>query len=420
MSAEAAHTKHAATFVLITVLIDAMGLGIIIPVLPQLITQLSGGEVSHGAQEAGWLGAVYAIMQFFAAPIAGALSDRYGRRPVLLGSLLGLGVDYIFLALAPTLGWLFVGRVIAGITGASFSVAQAYLADVTPLEKRSQAFGMIGAAFGAGFVLGPLLGGLVSELGVRVPFMAAAGLSLLNFIYGYFMVPESLADENRRAFSWKRANPVGALLNLSRHPGVLALMMCMGLFGIAGHANQSASSYVGIARYHWQPKDIGFFLTYVGVMIALAQGVLVGVVIKKLGQLKAAYFGFFFYILGSVLTGFASEGWMFYVFFAVQALGFISGAALGGYMSAQVPASEQGELQGATGAIMSITGAVGSLLMLNLFSYFTQPSAPIQLPGVPYFAAGALVLVAAFIFIGIQGRLKLKETAGLEGEGAVV
>ena len=407
--------KHALTFVLITILIDSMGLGIIIPGLPKLVIELSGGDLGHGAVDGGWLGAAYAVTQFFFAPVMGSLSDRFGRRPILLGSLLGLGVDYVFMAMAPTMAWLVVGRILAGIGGASFSTAQAYMADITPPERRSQAFGMVGAAFGVGFVLGPLIGGVASEYGLRVPFMVAAVLSALNFLYGYFVLPESLAPENRRPFSWRQANPIGSLAHLSRYAGVVPLMLAIGLIGISGHANQSASSYIGMARYHWEPKDIGYFLTYVGVMIALAQGVLVQVVIKRLGQLKTAYFGFFWYCLGSVLICFATEAWMFYAFFAVQALGFVMGAALQGYISAQVPANEQGELQGANGAIMSLTGVIGPLLMLYLFDYFTRPAAPIQLPGVPYLAAGILTLAAGIIFFSIHRNLRLKAEAGAEG-----
>ena len=398
--------KHALAFVLITILLDSMGLGIIIPVMPRLLTELAGGRLAEGAQEGGWLAAVYALTQFFFAPVMGSLSDRFGRRPVLLGSLLGLGIDYVFLALAPTLGWLVVGRFVAGITGASFSTAQAYLADVTPPERRSQAFGMVGAAFGVGFVLGPLLGGLAAQYGLRVPFWVAAGLSLLNFCYGLVAIPESLPPAQRRPFSWARANPVGALWHLSRYPAVLPLMLCIGLFYVAGHANQSASSYVGMARYGWGPQQIGFFLTYVGVLIAAAQGGLVRVVIAKLGQKGAAYFGFFWYCTGCVLLTFASQAWMFYAFFAVQALGFVSGAALQGYLSAQVPANEQGELQGASGSIVSLTGIIGPLLMLNVFAYFTSARAPVQLPGVPYLTAAALTLVSALVFLALQQRLR--------------
>jgi DHA1 family tetracycline resistance protein-like MFS transporter len=406
--------QHALTFVLITILIDSIGLGIIIPVMPQLITQLSGGELSAGAKEGGWLAASYAITQFFFAPLMGSLSDRYGRRPILLGSLLGLGIDYVFLAFAPTLGWLVVGRVIAGITGASFSTAQAYIADITTPEKRSQRFGMIGAAFGVGFILGPLIGGVASQYGLRVPFLVAAGLSLLNFLYGFFVIPESLAKENRRSFSWARANPFGSLLHLSKYAGVVPLILAMGLLYIAGHANQSASSYVGMERYNWGPKEIGYFLTYVGVLIAFAQGFLVQVVIKKLGQLRTAYFGFFWYVIGCVMLGFAEQEWMFYAFFVVQALGFVSGAALQGYMSAQVPANEQGELQGATGSVMSLTGIIGPLLMLNLFSFYTAKEAPLYIPGIPYFAAAALTFTAALIFLSIQRNLRLKAEAGIK------
>lgn len=400
--------RLALVFLLITIALDSMGLGIIIPVLPTLITELAGGKLSMGAQQGGWLTASYAITQFFFAPILGSLSDKFGRRPVLLGSLLGLGIDYIFLALAPTLGWLVVGRVIAGITGASFGTAQAYIADITAPEKRAQSFGLVGAAFGVGFILGPIIGGFAAEFGLRVPFWVAAGLSLLNFMYGLIAIPESLPTASRRAFNWRRANPVGSLMQLSKYEAVLPLLVCISLFFISGHANQSASSYVGMERYGWGPRDIGYFLTYVGVLIALAQGLLVRVVIAKLGQKKTAYFGYFWYFVGCVLLTFADKSWMFYAFFVVQALGFVSGAALQGYLSAQVPANEQGELQGATGSIMSLTGVLGPLLMLQLFAYFTSKAAPIYLPGVPYLAAAVLTLVSALLFIRIHYRIKVK------------
>lgn len=387
----------ALSFIFITVLIDFIGFGIILPVLPELIAKLIHGGLSDAARYGGWLLFAYAFMQFLFAPVLGGLSDRFGRRPVLLFSLFGFGIDYLFLAFAPTIGWLFVGRLVAGITGASFTTASAYIADISTPEKRAQNFGMLGAAFGLGFIIGPALGGQLGEFGTRVPFIAASALTLLNWLYGYFILPESLPKENRRKFEWKRANPVGALVQLKKYPAVAGLILSLVLIYIAVHAVQSTWTYYNMEKFHWTKKWVGYSLGFVGLMITIVQAGLIRVIIPRLGQSKSLYMGLFLYSLGMLLFGLATQGWMMFAFTVVYCLGGISGPALQGIISSHVPANEQGELQGALTSLMSVTSIVGPLLMTNLFAYFTKAGAPIQLPGAPFLFGSLLVLVSALL-----------------------
>ena len=389
--------KAALGFIFITVLVDVIGFGIIIPVMPALIRELIHGDISAASSYGGWLMFAYAIMQFLCAPILGNLSDKYGRRPVLLFSLLGFGIDYIFLALAPTIGWLFVGRIIAGITGASFTTASAYIADISAPDKRAQNFGMIGAAFGLGFIIGPLIGGILGQFGSRVPFMAAAVLTLLNWLYGYFVLPESLAKENRRPFEWKRANPLGSLVQLKKYPSVAGLIISLTLVYIAAHAVQSTWSFYNIGKFNWDEKMVGYSLAFVGFMIALVQGGLIRLIIPKIGQEKSLYIGLLLYSIGMLLFAFASEGWMMFAFCTVYCLGGIAGPALQGIISSHVPPNEQGELQGALTSLMSATSIVGPLLMTNLFSYFTRPTAPVYFPGAPFLMGAVLFLISTIL-----------------------
>jgi MFS transporter, DHA1 family, tetracycline resistance protein len=388
--------KAALGFIFVTVLVDVIGFGIIIPVMPSLIRELIQGDISAASSYGGWLMFAYAIMQFLCAPILGNLSDKYGRRPVLLFSLFGFGIDYIFLALAPTIGWLFIGRIIAGITGASFTTASAYIADISEPDKRAQNFGMIGAAFGLGFIIGPLIGGLLGQFGSRVPFIAAALLTLLNWLYGYFVLPESLAKENRRPFDWKRANPLGSLMQLKKYPAVSGLIISLTLVYIGAHAVQSTWSFYNIGKFNWDEKMVGYSLAFVGFMIALVQGGLIRIVIPKLGQEKSLYTGLLLYSIGMVLFAFATQGWMMFAFCTVYCLGGIAGPALQGIISSHVPSNEQGELQGALTSLMSATSIVGPLLMTHLFSFFTRPSAPVYFPGAP-FLMGAVLFLASTI-----------------------
>ncbi len=349
-------------FIFVTLLIDTIGFGIIIPVLPNLIIEMTHGTTSEAARIGGWLLFAFAIVQFLFAPILGGLSDSIGRRPILLGSLFGFGLDYIFLAFAPTISWLFVGRIIAGALGASFTTAAAYIADISPPEKRGQNFGMIGAAFGLGFIIGPALGGLLGSYGSRVPFLAAAGLSLLNWLYGFFILPESLKPENRRSFDWKRANPIGSLLNLKRYPVVLGLVASLVLIYVAAHAVQSNWAYYTIEKFKWEPAMIGASLAAVGLLIAIVQGGLIRIIIPAWGQKNSLYVGLLLYSLGFFLFAAATETWMMFAFLIPYCLGGIAGPAIQGIISTQVPSNEQGELQGALTSLMSVTSIIGPLL----------------------------------------------------------
>ncbi|HMH23395.1 MAG TPA: TCR/Tet family MFS transporter [Puia sp.] len=391
-------SRHAAlSFIFITVLIDFIGFGIIIPVMPELIAKLIHGDMSAAARYGGLLLFAYATMQFLFAPVMGGLSDRYGRRPVLLCSLFGFGLDYLFLAFAPSIGWLFVGRFLAGITGASFTTASAYIADISTPEKRAQNFGMLGAAFGLGFIIGPALGGQLGTLGLRVPFIASAILTLLNWLYGFFILPESLAKENRRAFDWRRANPAGALLNFKKYPAVAGLVLSLVLIYIAVHCVQSTWVYYCMEKFHWNKQWVGYSLAFVGIMITVVQAGLIRIIIPRLGQSRSLYMGLFLYSFGMLLFGLATQGWMMFAFTVVYCLGGIAGPALQGIISAHVPPNAQGELQGALTGLMSATSIVGPLLMTNLFAYFTTAGAPFQLPGAPFLAGSVLVLVSAIL-----------------------
>lgn len=381
-------------FIFITLLIDVTGLGIIIPVFPTLITELIDGNLSEASEWGGWLTFAYAIMQFIFAPILGNLSDRYGRRPVLLFSLLGFGLDYIFLAFAPTIWWLFLGRIIAGITGASFTTAAAYIADISPPEKRAQNFGLIGVAFGLGFIIGPVIGGVLGQFGPRVPFIAAAVLSLLNALYGYFVLPESLSKANRRKFEWKRANPVGSLLHLKKYPAIGGLIISLILIYIAAHAVQTTWSFYNMEKFKWNAAWVGYSLGFVGLMIAIVQGGLIRLVIPRLGQQRSVYAGLLLYTLGLVLFAFATSGWMMFLFIIPYCMGGIAGPALQGIISGYVPQNEQGELQGALTSLMSVTTIIGPLLMTYLFAYFTSVKAPVLFPGAPFLMGALLMLVS--------------------------
>lgn len=389
--------KHALTFIFITLLIDVIGLGIIIPVIPGLIEHLTGAGLSIASKYSGWLTFAYAAMQFLCSPVLGGLSDRFGRRPVLLASLIGFSIDYTFMGFAPTIGWLFVGRLISGITGASFTTAGAYIADVSPPEKRAQNFGMIGAAFGLGFIIGPVIGGLLGQYGPRVPFFAAAGLAMINALYGYFILPESLPAGNRRKFEWKRANPAGSLLRLKKYPLIVSLVASLICIYVAGHATQSTWTFYTMEKFSWNEKMVGYSLGFVGLMIALVQGGLIRVLIPKLGQKRSVYIGLLLYAVGFICFAFATQGWMMFAFMIPFALGGLAGPALQGIISSQVPSNEQGELQGALTSLMSATSIIGPLLMTYLFNFFTSPYAPVHFPGAP-FLMGALLTIASLLF----------------------
>jgi DHA1 family tetracycline resistance protein-like MFS transporter len=393
----AQHRAPALYFILITLLIDTIGFGIIIPIVPSLLIELSAGTTSEAAAYSGWLIATYAVMLFFCAPIVGALSDRYGRRPVLLGSLFGFACDYILTAFAPTLGWLFVGRAIAGIMGASFTTAAAYIADISTPENRAQNFGMIGAAFGLGFIIGPVIGGLLGGMGTRVPFMVAGGLTMLNWLYGFFILPESLKPENRRKFEWSRANPVGTLISLFRYKVVAGLFIAVGLLYLASHAVQSNWAFYTYERFKWQPNQIGFSLGVVGVVTAFVQGYLIRSLIPKLGTRRSVYIGLGLYTIGLLLFAVATQGWMMYAFTVIYCLGGLAGPAIQGVMAGVVPPNAQGELQGGFTSMMAVTAIFGPLIMNGLFAYFISPEAPQYFPGAAMALGAVLALASTLI-----------------------
>ncbi|MBK8426964.1 MAG: TCR/Tet family MFS transporter [Lewinellaceae bacterium] len=384
-------------FIFVTLLIDVIGFGIIIPVLPKLITHLTGETMSHAAQIGGWLMFSYALMQFIFAPILGGLSDQYGRRPILLVSLFGFGLDYIFQAYAPSIGWLFVGRILAGILGSSFTTASAYIADVSTPEKRAQNFGMIGAAFGLGFIIGPAIGGFLGQYGPRAPFLAAAALALLNWLYGLFILPESLAPENRRSFDWKRANPIGTLLQLRKYPVIIGMIASLVLLYIAAQAVQGAWSFYTMEKFKWDERMVGISLSFVGLVTAIVQAGLIRIIIPRLGQERGVYVGLGLYSLGFLLFAFAPEGWMMFLFLIPYCLGGIAGPSLQGLISNQVPANVQGELQGGLTSLMSLTAIVGPLLMTGIFAYFTAPDAPIYFPGAAMLTGAVLTIISTLL-----------------------
>ena len=393
----ASSRKAAMGFIFITLLIDITGLGLIIPVFPKLIEQLIGGDLSQASKWAGWLTFAYALMQFLFAPILGNLSDQYGRRPVLLFALLGFGIDYLFLAFAPTIGWLFVGRIIAGITGASITTATAYIADISNDTNRAQNFGMIGAAFGLGFIIGPVLGGLLGEYGARIPFLVAAGLALLNALYGFIVLPESLDKEHRRPFNIKRANPLGSLIQLKKYPSLGGLIGSMILVYVAAHAVQSTWTFINIEKFQWSESMIGYSLGVVGLLVVIVQGGLIRYINPAIGNERSVYIGLGLYAIGLLLFAFASQTWMMFVFLIPYCMGGIAGPALQSIISGKVPSNEQGELQGALTSLMSATSIIGPLIMTNLFAYFTSAGTPVHFAGAPFLLGSLLMLGSAFI-----------------------
>lgn len=389
--------KAALGFIFITLLIDITGWGIIIPVIPKLIEQLIHGNVSQAARVGGWLAFAYAITQFVFAPLVGNLSDKYGRRPIILISLLGFSADYVLLSLAPSIEWLFVGRIIAGITGASFTTATAYIADVSTPDNRAKNFGLIGAAFGLGFILGPVIGGLLGQYGPRVPFYAAAVLCMLNFIYGWLILPESLAPEHRRPFEWKRANPIGAYFQLQHYPSLIPLILALFVLYVGSHAVQSNWNFFTMYRFHWTEAQVGLSLGAIGVLVALVQGGLNRWINPKLGNVKSIYVGLILYTLGMLLFATATQGWMMYAFLIPYCLGGIAGPALQSQISGQVLPNQQGEIQGVLTSLMSASAIVGPPLMSGLFYHYTQPDNPIQLPGAPFILGGILMGISTLL-----------------------
>jgi len=389
--------RGAIIFIFITILIDILGIGLIIPVLPQLFEEVGGLDASQAAITGGLLTATYGVMQFLFAPIIGGLSDQYGRRPLLLAALLGFGLDYTVIVFAPNIEWFFVARVIAGICGSSVTVANAYIADISTDTDRAKNFGMIGAAFGLGFVIGPSLGGLLGEIGTKVPFIVAAVLSFLNFIYGYFIIPESLQPEDRRVFSWKRANPFGTLKQVFDYKLIVGLVISLFFLYIAANATHANWPYYTTEKFGWGAQEIGLSLTFVGVMISIVQGGVVGPVVKKIGEVNAVYAGFIFNIIGLSLLGIATESWMLYAIIVPYAFGGLAGPSLQSLMTAQVPKNAQGELQGGLTSLMTVSNIFGPLVMTGIFRYYTNPENEVYFPGAPFILGTALAVISIFI-----------------------
>lgn len=383
--------KPAILFIFITLVLDIIGIGLIVPILPKLVETFEGGDVVAASHAYGALAALYSLMQFVFAPLLGSLSDRFGRRPVILLSLFGAGIDYFLLAFAPNLAWFFVGRIVSGITGANIAAASAYIADVSPPEKRAANFGLIGAAFGIGFIAGPALGGLLGDISLKLPFYVAGGLTLLNWLYGWLILPESLAPENRRAFSWKRSNPVGSLLALREHPIAFGLAGTHFLINLAHQALPSTWVLYTGYRYGWNPKQVGVSLAIVGLMAGLVQGGLTRFVVKKLGERKAAALGMTISVMSFIGYGLATQGWMIYVVLIAGSIGFVTAPAVQGLISRNVGADEQGGVQGALASLASIAGIIGPPLATGLFAHFISEKSRIELPGAAFFFSALLV-----------------------------
>lgn len=408
--------REAVLFILVTILIDTIGFGIIIPVWPHLMMDITRLPLGEAAVYGGYLGLLFAVMQFVFQPIIGNLSDRLGRRPVLLVSLMGLGVDFIIMGLAPNLTWLIVGRTVSGILAATYSTASAYIADVTPPEKRAANFGLIGAAFGLGFIIGPALGGLIAglaahppewlgasfgallhETGPRAPFFAAAALSLVNVLYGIFVLPESLPPERRRPFKLWRANPVGALIHIRKYPAVAWLSVATFFFYVAHNVNPAVWTYYMVEKFRWTEMQMGFGLMAAGAAMAIVSGVLTGPAVKLFGETRAVYIGLVGAVIGYLIYAFATEGWMVYVAIGVGAIMGIAGPAIRGIMSEHVPPTEQGELSGALGMLMSLTFILTPVLYTQVFSLFTTRADLPHFPGAPFIVAVAALLIAGLL-----------------------
>lgn len=391
-------SDRALWFVLATVTIDMIGLGLIIPVVPTILRELTHTDTIGASRWGGLLFFVYALMQFVFAPIVGGLSDAYGRRPLLLLSVLGLGVDNALTAFAPSIGWLVVGRLFAGMCGASYATASAYIADVTPPEERGRAFGFVGAAWGIGFVLGPALGGLLGGLGARIPFFVAAGLSLANALYGYLVLPETLAKADRRPFSLRRANPLGSLLELRSEHVSLALVVALFLYLLASTVYPSVWTFYTTARYGWDERLVGASLAAYGIVGSIVQATMVGRVIARLGERKAALVALAVDGLALTGLGLATRGWMVFALVVLGAPGSIALPAIKAVLSRPVPSNEQGMLQGAVGSLEGIASILGPIVMTGLFSVFGDEKGRFHLPGAPFFCAGLLTVLAVVVF----------------------
>lgn len=399
MSSPEPARQPATKFIFLTLVLAVVGFGLLIPVLPKLIVEFQGGNVAAGSGAYGWIISVFALMQFICAPILGALSDRFGRRRIILIATAGSAIDYAIMAWAPSLGWFFVARVIAGATAGVLSTANAYIADVTPPEKRAQSFGLLGAAFGIGFIIGPVLGGVLGNVSLRLPFWVAAGCSTANWLYGYFVLPESLKAENRREFTWKRANPIGALIALRRFPAVLGLVESFFLLALAQVMLQSTwALYTGF-RYSWSPLQIGLSLMFVGVATGMVQATVVKRVVPRLGDTRAVAIGLVISMIAQVGYGLAPVGWMIYAIATFGCLAGIGQPALQSYVTKHVPANEQGAVQGVFSGLQSLAGIPGPWIASHSFGWAIAPGRMVHLPGIAFFEGAALTLAGLLLAI---------------------
>lgn len=403
--------RHAIIVVFVTALLDSIGFGIILPVLPGLLVEVTGESMSDAARYGGWLMFAYAAMQFCLAPVIGNLSDRFGRRPVLLTSLFVLGVDYLIMWWAPTFAWLLLGRLIAGAAASTYSTCNAFIADVSPPEVRAQNFGLMGAAFGLGFIIGPVIGGLLGEFGPRAPFLAAAGIAFANFLYGALVLPESLARDQRRPFDWRRANPTGTLTALRRYPMVFGLIGAYFLFLLGHHVLPATWSFFTMEKFDWSPREVGYSLGFVGLLMVFTQAVLLRVLLPKLGARRAGLAGFLCSILAFLGYAVAGESWMIYLFLLIGALQGFATPAMQGIMSVNVPANEQGELQGGLASMSSLTAIISPPVMTEIFAFFTGSDAPVYFPGAPFVAAALVTVVALAAFLRVTAHLEQPERA---------
>jgi len=396
--------KRALLFIFITVAIEVIGLGIVIPVLPKLIIELADVSFGVAATIGGYMIFTYAFIRFFFAPIIGNLSDHFGRRPVLLLALFAFGMDYMIAGMAPTLTWLFIGRALSGMAGATYATANAYIADVSPPEKRAQNFGLIGAAFGIGFTIGPAIGGLLGEISPRLPFFVAGGLAFANMIYGYFVLPETLPKENRRPFHLARANPLGAWKALKQYPIVIGLALVAFCYQLGHDTNPVVWTYYTMLKFEWTPRDVGWSMAFLGVMIAIVQGGLTRTVIPRIGEQRAIVVGLAFAMIGFIGFAFASEGWMMYAWCVPWALMGLAMPAMRAIMSNHVPASAQGELQGGMASVVSITAFLAPPIMARLFRYFSTGEVDIYFPGAPFLAAALVSGLGLLVFYIVMKR----------------
>ena len=394
------HKRAAALrFIFVTIFIDIVGLGIIIPVIPKLLQQLDNVDNSTASGVNGWLTFTYAFMQLLFSPILGNLSDRFGRRPILLLSLLGFSIDYMFMAFAPNVFWLFVGRVIAGITGATMATSTAYIADISEGDERSAHFGVIGAASGLGFIIGISAGAFLGAINIKFPFIAAAALALFNALYGFFVLPESLDKEHRRKFEWKRANPIGSLISLSKYSSLLVLAIAFTLVYIAQKAVEYQLSFYLYQKFNWSMTSVGILGIFIGVLLIAIQGGLIRILVPKFGLKKNILWGLALYGIGLTLIAFASKGWMVYVFMIPYCLGGISGPALQSLITNKYEKNEQGELQGGLSLLSSLSLIIGPLLMGYIFQFFTKAGSSVYFPGAPYILGAVLMFISTILAV---------------------